>query len=236
MRTGALSCPPRRLATPGTNVRRADMSGRVLVRHKASEQAALTGGVGRDPHFGGLPADPAQATPLSALDSPDRDVNPLPRPPLLQGADDGAIFARLVPVIGRYGYRVEVVDRTDFAGRQRGDIASPAARADQRRPVPAAAGQDGGTRSGPRRAAWAPAGAGPPERVRELQRRDLCLGAAAPAWDRLGHLQLPLHRQVRGGTPGRCPAAWLGAGPCARRCVPAGRLVIAQMPAAEAVA
>lgn len=91
------------------------MSGRVLVRHKASEQAALTGGVGEILTSAAW-QQILQSYPRSALDSPDRDVNPLPHPPLLQGPDDGAIFARLIPVLGRYGYRVEVVDAP--AGRR----------------------------------------------------------------------------------------------------------------------
>ena len=122
-----------------------------LFTTSTSELVTLTRGV-RKVLFSAQYQEILHSYPGEVLDSMDREVNPLPRPPLLEGADDGALFARLVAVINRYGYRVEVVDAPDvdpFANG--GTWHQPAGRADQRHPFPAAAGQDGRTRAGPRR-------------------------------------------------------------------------------------
>jgi hypothetical protein len=89
------------------------MTGRVLLCARPGDRAALTSGV-----CGVLMSAAYQeilhSYPAEVLDSLDREVNPLPRPPLLEGTDDEAIFARLLPVIGLYGYRVEVTNVMTF--------------------------------------------------------------------------------------------------------------------------
>jgi IrrE N-terminal-like domain len=89
------------------------MTGRILLCARLGELAPLISGVSRV-----LTSEAYQeilhSYPAAVLDSMDREVNPLPRPPLLEGADDGEILVRLIPVIGLYGYRVEVVDVLNF--------------------------------------------------------------------------------------------------------------------------
>jgi len=88
------------------------MTGRVLVRPRPEELAALTSGVCQV-LTSAVYQRILHSYPADVLDSPDKKVNPLPRPPLLQGTDAAAIFDRLIPVIGRYGYRIEVVQALD---------------------------------------------------------------------------------------------------------------------------